>query len=125
VKTLQDHEVFADQERIAIADLEEDLRAPIHLPSPEEVERVVVNFDDLLKRDPETARERMKRWIRGSIKVGPREDGAIVAEGSLLPLMVVEDGQRPKRNLPETNQMVSGRYTVVAGAGFEPATFGL
>ena len=72
------------------------------------------------------AREQLRRWLKdGSIKLGPREDGAIVAEGTLLPLMVIGVDQTPKRQLPETNPLVSGRYTVVAGAGFEPATFGL
>jgi hypothetical protein len=83
-----------------------------------------------LAQDPERAKEHLRRWIRGgTIRVGPRQDGAIVAEGSLLPLLVLDDSgkrrQTPKRNLPETNPLVSGRYTRVAGAGFEPATFGL
>ncbi|MEO8842496.1 MAG: recombinase family protein [Kofleriaceae bacterium] len=119
VKTLHDHEVFADQERAAIAALEEDARQPLYLPSIEEVEAQVIEMDDRLKQDPESAREQLRRWIKdGAIRVGPK-DGAIVAEGSLLPLMVLDDGQttkRPKRHLPETNPMVSGRYTIVAGA---------
>ena len=126
VTTLRDHETFAKQEREAIEHLEDQARMPIHLPRIEEVEAQVIQFDDRLKQDLESAREQLRRWLRGgSIKLGPREDGQIVAEGALLPLMVIEDGQRPKRNLPGTNPMVPGRYTVVAGAGFEPATFGL
>ncbi len=126
VTTLRDHETFATQEREAIEQLEDQARRPIHLPSIEAVESQVLQLDDRLKQDPESAREQLRRWLKdGSIRLGPREDGEIVAEGALLPLMVIEDGQKPKKNLPETNPMISGRYTIVAGAGFEPATFGL
>ena len=125
VKTLQDHEVFAEQDRAEIAALEAESREPLYLPSIAEVEAQVIELDDRLKQDPEGAREQLRRWIKdGAIKVGPK-DGWIVAEGDLLPLMVLDDGPRPKRHLPETSLKVSGRYTVVAGAGFEPATFGL
>ncbi len=61
VKTLQDHEVFADQERAAIAALEEDARQPLYLPSIEEVEAQVIEMDDRLKQDPESAREQ-RAW---------------------------------------------------------------
>ena len=126
VSTLRDHETFAKQEREAIEQLEDEARMPIRLPSIDEVEAQVLQLDARLKQDPESAREQLRRWLKdGSIKLGPREDGAIVAEGTLLPLMVIGIDQTPKRQLPETNPLVSGRYTVVAGAGFEPATFGL
>ncbi len=126
ISTLRDLEAFTTQEREAIAGLEQAAREPLRLPSIEEVEAQVIQLDARLKQDPESAREQLRRWLKeGTIRVGPREDGAIVAEGSLLPLRVIDDGQRPKRHLPETTSMISGRYTVVAGAGFEPATFGL
>ncbi len=73
---------------------------PIRLPSIDEVEGQVLQLDARQKQDPESAREQLRRWLIGV-------------------------DQTPKMNLPETNPLVSGRYTVVAGAGFEPATFGL
>ena len=86
------------------------------MPSPDQVERVVREFDAHLKKDPEAAREQMRSWIMGgAIRVGPREDGEIVAEGDLLPIFVVESAQTPKRHLPVTNSMITGRYTVAAG----------
>ena len=124
--TLRDLETYARDERAAIAEIEASARVPLRLPSIDEVEPHVRQLDARLKQDPESAREQLRRWLRdGSIKLGPREDGEVVAEGALPPLMVIEDKQTPKRQLPETNPLVSGRCTVVAGAGFEPATFGL
>ena len=126
VKTLHDHEAFSNAEQREIEILEEEARTPISLPSPEQVERVVREFDAHLKSHPEAAREQMRSWIQGgTIRVGPREDGEIVAEGDLLPMFVVESAQTPKRQLPVTKSMVTGRYTTVAGVGFEPTTFGL
>ncbi len=126
VTTLHDLETFAKQERAAIAEIEQSVRQPLRLPSIDEVEAQVRQLDERLKQDPEAAREQLRRWLKdGSIKLGPREDGAIVAEGALLPLTVIGIDQTPKRNLPGTNPLGPGRYTVVAGAGFEPATFGL
>jgi Recombinase zinc beta ribbon domain len=123
VQTLRDLETFAIQEREAIKDLEAMASAPLKLPSIAEIEHQVRDLDRRLQQDPEAAREQLRRWLRdGSIKIGPREDGKIVAEGGLLPLMVVEDVSTPKKVLPETNPMVSGRYTIVAGAGYHLST---
>ena len=106
--------------------MNDDARQPVRLPSVEEVEAEVVQFDERLQQDPESAREQLRRWLRDDlIRVGPREDGEVVFEGALLPLKVLDDLEKPKRNLPETVGTISGRYTSVAGAGFEPATFGL
>ncbi len=126
VKTLHDHEAFSESEQREIAVLEAEAKTPISLPAPADVERVVRDFDVHLKKDPEAAQQQLRRWLKdGRIRVGPREDGQIVGEGDLLPLFVVESSQAPKRNLPATKSMIAGRYTIVAGVGFEPTTFGL
>ena len=125
VQTLRDLETFAIQEREAIKDLEAMASAPLKLPSIAEVEHQVRDLDQRLKQEPEAAREQLRRWLRdGSIRVGPRQDGKVVAEGGLLPLMVVEDVATPKKVLPETNQLVSGRYTIVAGARYNGISIG-
>jgi site-specific DNA recombinase len=118
ITTLRDLEQFTKQEREAIAALEDTAREPLRLPSIDEVEAQVRQLDHRLQQEPEAAREQLRRWLKdGVIRTGPREDGAIVAEGALLPLMVIDDGtRRPKRHLPETASTISGRYTVVAGA---------
>ena len=119
VKTLHDHEAFSNAEQREIEILEEEARTPISLPSPEQVERVIREFDAHLQKNPEAAREQMRSWIQGgTIRVGPREDGDVIAEGDLKPLFVVESAQTPKRQLPATKSMVTGRYTIVAGARY-------
>ena len=125
VTTLHDLEIFADQERAAIAQLAQDSRQPLRLPSIDEVEARVRQLDQRLKQDPEGAREQLRRWIKdGSIRVGPREDGAIVAEGGLLPFVVISDCPTEKSKTPR-NPMIPRSSTGVAGVGFEPTTFGL
>ena len=125
ITTLHDLEIFADQERAAIAELTEESRHPLRLPSIDEVEARVRQLDQRLKHDPEGAREQLRRWIKdGAIRVGPREDGAIVAEGGLLPFVVISDCPTEKSKTPR-NPMIPRSSTGVAGVGFEPTTFGL
>lgn len=111
-------EQFTKQEREAIIAVEDAAREPLRLPSLEEVEAQVRQLGARRQQDPESAREQLRRWLRdGSIWIWPRpEDGAIVAEGALLPLAVIDDGTRkPKKHQPETTSMISGRWTGVAG----------
>lgn len=98
VSTLRDLEAFTTQEREAIAELEQTAREPLRLPSIEEVEAQVMTLDDRLKQDPESARAQLRRWIKdGAIRVGPGEDGKIVAEAALLPLTILADSVIPKK----------------------------
>jgi site-specific DNA recombinase len=126
VSTLRDLEAFTRQERAALAELEQASREPLRLPSIDEVCAQVADLDARLAQDPEAGREQLRRWLKdGAIRIGPNKDGAIVAEGEILPLVVINDGAGRKRNYAEPNPMVPRSSTVVAGAGFEPATFGL
>jgi hypothetical protein len=126
VSTLRDLEAFTRQERAALAELERASHEPLRLPSIEEVCAPVADLDARLAQDPEAGREQLRRWLKdGAIRIGPDKDGAIIAEGEILPLMVISDGGGRKGNYANPNQMVSRSSTVVAGAGFEPATFGL
>ncbi len=108
---------FSEQEREAIAQLEEDARRPLYLPSIEEVEAQVVQLVERLEQDPEGAKEALRRWLQdGTIRVGPTDDGAIIAEGALLPFVVISDGGSRKGELRGTGAEVPRRSTVVAGA---------
>lgn len=120
VKTLADLENFVGQEREAIVGLEAQQREPLHLPSIDEIEHEVRQFDERLKQDPETAKEQLRRWLKdGTIRVGPRKDGAVIAEGDLLPFVVISDGGNRgnrKREQCGPTSMVPHCSTVVAGA---------
>jgi hypothetical protein len=75
--------MFASDERAQIAALEDSAREPLRLPSIDEVEAELRELDARLQQDPESAREQLRRWLRdGSIQIGPREDGELVAEGA-------------------------------------------
>jgi site-specific DNA recombinase len=126
VKTLHDLEAFTRQEREALAELERASHEPLRLPSIDEVCAKVADLDARLAQDPEAGREQLRRWLKdGTIRIGPDKDGAIVAEGEILPLMVITDGGGRKGNYAKPSPLVSRSSTGVAGAGFEPATFGL
>jgi hypothetical protein len=86
----------------------------------------VADLDARLAQDPEAGREQLHRWLKdGTIRIGPTKDGAIAAEGEILPLIVISDGGSRKENNAKPSVMISRCSTGVAGAGFEPATFGL
>lgn len=72
-----------------------------------------------LAQDPEAGREQLRRWLKdGTIRIGPTKDGAIVAEGEILPLMVISDGGGRKGNYAKPSPLVSRSSIGVAGAGF-------
>ena len=126
VSTLHDLEAFTRQEREALAELQRASHEPLRLPSIDEVCAQVADLDARLAQDPEAGREQLRRWLKdGAIRIGPNKDGAIVAEGELLPLIIISDGGRKKENYPKPCLVIPGSSTDVAGAGFEPATFGL
>jgi len=79
--------------------LEQASHEPLRLSSIDGVCAQVADLDARLAQDPEGGREQLRRWIKdGSIRVGPNADGAIVAEGDLLPLIVISDGGGRKEN---------------------------
>ena len=126
VSTLHDLETFTRQEREALAEMQRASHEPLRLPSIDEVCAQVADLDARVAQEPEAGREQLRRWLKGGvIRIGPANDGAIVAEGEILPMMVISDGGGRKGNYAKPGVMVSRSSTVVAGAGFEPATFGL
>lgn len=119
VSTLHDLETFTRQEREALAELDRASHEPLRLPSIDEVCAQVAELDARLAQDPEAGREQLRRWLKdGVIRIGPDKDGAIVAEGEILPLMVISDGGGRKGNYAKPSQMVSRSSTGVAGARY-------
>ncbi|MCE9573707.1 MAG: hypothetical protein K8W52_11175 [Deltaproteobacteria bacterium] len=126
VTTLRDLDAYAKDERAQIAALEAAAGEPLRLPSIDDVLAQVIDLDARLAHDPEAGRARLGRWLKDSaIRVGPSTTGEVVAEGDLLPLVVIDESGSRKRHYAESRTGNPRRYTVVAGAGFEPATFGL
>ena len=77
----------------------------------------MADLDARFAQDPEAGREQLRRWLKGgSIRIGPAKDGSIVAEGELLPLVVISDGGSRKGNYAKPSSMVSRSSIGVAGA---------
>jgi hypothetical protein len=120
---LKDLEAQAKAEKAAIADLEDQAREPIRLPAPDEVVERVFELERLFEHDPTARREALARYFKdGQIRLEPQADGIYLAKSELLPLVILlEEAASPPP--PASRRR---RYTArVAGAGFEPTTFGL
>ncbi len=102
VTTLRDLDAYAKEERAQIGALEAAAGEPLRLPSIDDVLAQVIDLDARLADDPEAGRARLGRWLKDSaIRVGPAATGEIVAEGELLPLVVIdESGSRALRGIP-------------------------
>jgi site-specific DNA recombinase len=122
VKTLGDLEKYVLAEKATVSKLLDEAREPLRLPSVDEVASRAYELDARLSQDPQGGRARLIRWLRdGKLTVETGPDGKPYARGALLPLTILAEAEntKPAKDL-------AGRYThIVAGAGFEPATFGL
>ncbi len=119
---LRDLEVQAGVERQGIADLQELAAEPIRLPTPEEVLERVYDLEARLQQDPIAGREALRKLFKGGqIRLELGKDGIYTARSELLPLVLLTETPTPA-----SGDTGGGRYTLrVAGAGFEPTTFGL
>jgi site-specific DNA recombinase len=127
VSALRDLEVAAKKERAGIDRLVQESREPLHLPSIDEVTRMVFDLEARGEADPTATRAQLQRWHRsGEIRVRKRPDGVIEAWGDLLPLAILAENKDPKRSKHGDPVDQDNRATsFVAGVGFEPTTFGL
>jgi site-specific DNA recombinase len=122
MESLHGLEARLKREKAAVERLEAVADERVELPSVEEVAALAIDLDARIRQDPEAGRAMLARWLKdGAIKIGPNPQGQIVAEGTLFVVQILSDPENTKR----PNDL--GRYGshVVAGAGFEPATFGL
>ena len=94
-RTLRQLEAEAKADKHEIDRLAESLRAPIRLPSIDDITALVFEIDNRLQQDPEAGRYVLKQWFADKeIRIIPRENGEVVAEGDLLPLVVLEAARR-------------------------------
>ena len=127
VTGLRDLEASAKAERTSIDRLVQESKEPLRLPSIEEVTQTVFDLESQMAKDPVKARALLQRWHKsGVIRVRKRPDGAVEAWGDLLPLAILSESQDPKMSRHRNPASPDfGATSFVAGAGFEPATFGL
>ncbi len=96
--------------------------APV-LPSPAVIAERVLSLSTLNDAPPDIAREAMRALLdAGRINCQPNEDRSFTLSWGLLPAVVLA----PERQKPPGLPLGGFDWTnVVAGAGFEPTTFGL
>lgn len=99
--TLKDLEAQARADGAAIDELKRSLRAPVPLPSPDELLDRARDLEAAFATDPTRAREALRGvFVDGRIAVDAKEDGSWVARASLLPLVAV-GGPGAKRDPAE------------------------
>ena len=126
VSALRDLEAAAKSERAAIDRLAQAAKEPLRLPSIEEVVGMAKDLEARAAQDPIGARAQLQRWHKGgTIRVGRDKAGQIVAQGELLSLVILSERMPETSKHPSPSDSDWGAKTFVAGAGFEPATFGL
>lgn len=106
MSALKDFEVQAKSEKAAIASLESMAMAPVVLPTPDElVERALDVESVIAGADPVAAREALRRLFRDGRVVMHPQERSYRAEGSYLPLAVLD--ARPKN---ERSVVVDGPH---------------
>lgn len=125
-KALQDMEAHRGMELKHIDALNEVAMQPIRLPTPDEVMGRVLDIEALMDHDPIAAREELRRYFDGGkIRLEVNADGQYVARWALLPLVLLADTYKNAPGVSGGGASSSQATFVVAGAGFEPTTFGL
>lgn len=78
---LADHEAQTKHERQAIAHLEETIKQPVRLPTPDLVQQTWARFERILEHDALRGREHLRLLFAGGLGVQPYPDGRYMAEG--------------------------------------------
>lgn len=94
-KALADLEHQANEEKRAIESVLARSRAPVRLPTPDDVVACALDLERLLASDAAVAREALRQLFRdGRVTLTPQEDGSYLARGEFLPLVALSATQR-------------------------------
>ena len=97
--------------------------APLDLPGPEDVVARIRDLGALFDKSPKDAREALKHLLDDGIQLHPLEDGRYRARWTVRGGALFFGGTTKP---PVQTEGLEERSTLwVAGAGFEPTTFGL
>jgi hypothetical protein len=100
----------AESAQRALSAAEKDAAAPVKLPAPEEMMRLLFDLEARLLADVSRGREELRRLFRdGRIDLVPQPGGFYVARSEILPLVVLMSP--PPKGSPEE------RYTASSCAG--------
>lgn len=88
--TLLDLEAQAKGEKDEIMAIERDASSVVHLPSPEELERLAHDLESRIAQDPLAGRAILRRLlVDGRIVLEPQADGVYLARCAALPAMLL------------------------------------
>ena len=80
----------AGEQRKVLATLERAAAAPIKLPTPDEMLKIVLDLEQRLAANPTRGREELRRLFRdGRIDLVPQPDGFYIARSAILPLVLL------------------------------------
>ncbi len=97
--------------------------APLDLPGPKDVVARIRDLGALFDKSPKDAREALKHLLDDGIQLHPLEDGRYRARWTVRGGALFFGGTTKP---PVQTEGLEERSTLwVAGAGFEPTTFGL
>lgn len=124
--SLREMESYLRAEKATLSKLLDQQATPARLPSVDDVARLAFDLDKRLSQDIEAGRAQLIRWLRsGSLRVSQANDGTVSAKGALNLRAVLADAENSEPAEQLAGSKFGGYTDVVAGAGFEPATFGL
>ncbi len=123
--TLRDLEAFVRSEKVAIEGLVRESQQPLRLPSVDEIVAQATDLNARLTADPEAGRAQLRAWLReGQIRIGIGPEGAWVASGALLPLVILDRGSRnvanPKKEQRGIPTRESALFTRCSGGSICP-----
>lgn len=105
--------------RAEVAEAKAASDAPTWLPTQEDVQKVVLDFEKCLARDPEASREAIRSLLLGgTIKLTPGDDGVYRAEADiLLGALLLRRPGIPQTTTP-ADEEPDGRYTTSGCGGW-------
>lgn len=120
VSLRRDLEAQARDESAAIAELDARGRAPVALPSPDQLLELARDVDRHLRESPEVGREYLRRVLQdGAVRAFPRASGGYVLRAGLLPMRMLETKPPPQRASGAAGRTLN----VVGCGGRQPASF--
>lgn len=113
---LRDEDAKAKALRAELAAAEAVSRAPVRLPTPDDVLRVVADLDRVLQADVAGGREALRRLLRaGTIRLVPGADRIYTAEAEVLPFGLLLASPRSANAASVSRD--GARYTTVDCGG--------
>jgi site-specific DNA recombinase len=109
---LRDLEAQAKADRAAIERLQREAQRPLPLPGPDEITRAAFDVTRWLGGHPDTARPRLRRWLKGGvIRIGKSAEAAFQASGAYYPLAVASE----TKNSPQSQGFETAESNVSSG----------